>query len=362
MPDQKITISWDEVSSPQVDATVRQQDALVRAQEHYQPHGPPVTPVPIAATARQGTTSIWYSPVFYMAFFGLTGALPCAVLLNIAYWNEQEGDPNGILLYMVFIATGIILACALGVAESVMCRNPREFVKSLGIGSVIGFIAGLIYPLAAGLLMMLVVTTLVGDDPEAESLMFTVVVLMLARAPAWMVMGTIIGSTPGIAMRSLKKTGLGMLGGAIGGLLGGLLFDPLTVVFETGSISRFVGICVVGISAGAAIGMLENVAKTGWLRVTVGLLSGKQFIIYKNPTFMGSSPQCEVYLFKDPQVNPRHASIRTVPGGYELEDLNSSAGTYVNGRRVSSTRLRNGDQVQIGATVFQFQEKARASR
>ena len=111
--------------------------------------------------------------------------------------------------------------------------------------------------------------------------------------------------------------------------------------------------------AGVGTGLIENVAKSGWLRVVGGLIAGKQFIIYKNPTYLGSSPQCEIYLFKDPQVGPRHAAIHTVAGGYELEDLQSGTGTLVNSRPVSRVRLRNNDQVQVGATILLFQEKER---
>jgi pSer/pThr/pTyr-binding forkhead associated (FHA) protein len=124
-------------------------------------------------------------------------------------------------------------------------------------------------------------------------------------------------------------------------------------------VSRLVGISTVGIVAGLAIGMLEQVAKSGWLKVTGGLITGKQFILYINPTRIGSSPDCEIYLFKDPTINPRHAAIRTVPGGFEIEDLQSAGGTYVNGQAIRRQRLRSGDQLQIGATTFQFHEKNR---
>ena len=120
-------------------------------------------------------------------------------------------------------------------------------------------------------------------------------------------------------------------------------------------------IVAIGVIAGIGTGLIETAAKSGWLRVVAGLIAGKQFIIYKNPTCIGSSPQCEIYLFKDTRIGPRHAAIHTVHGGYEIEDLQSPTGTFVNGRPVSRVRLRNNDQVQIGATAFQFQEKARAT-
>ena len=107
----------------------------------------------------------------------------------------------------------------------------------------------------------------------------------------------------------------------------------------------------------SATALVENVAKSGWLRVLTGLIAGKQFILYRNPTYIGSSPDCEIYLFKDRQVGPRHAAIHLVRGGFELEDLPLGAATLVNGKPVSRMRLRHGDRISIGSSSFLFQEK-----
>jgi hypothetical protein len=162
---------------------------------------------------------------------------------------------------------------------------------------------------------------------------------------------------PGILMRNFKKLLCGIAGGVIGGIVGGLLFDPVAMMFNSNDISRLIGLCAIGAVAGAASGMIENAAKSGWLKVTQGLIAGKQFILYRNPTFIGSSPENQIYLFKDQQVGRRHAAIHIVNGGFELEDLPLGAGTTINGRPVTRTRLKNGDQVQIGLTRFLFQEK-----
>jgi pSer/pThr/pTyr-binding forkhead associated (FHA) protein len=37
-----------------------------------------------------------------------------------------------------------------------------------------------------------------------------------------------------------------------------------------------------------------------------------------------------------------------------LEDLQSTNGTQVNGKRVRSTELAPGDEIQIGETLFRF--------
>lgn len=60
----------------------------------------------------------------------------------------------------------------------------------------------------------------------------------------------------------------------------------------------------------------------------------------------------------DDRVSRRHATIHT-QGGHELWliDLGSRNGTYLNGRRVSQpTRLRDGDQIQIGPFFLAFRQ------
>jgi pSer/pThr/pTyr-binding forkhead associated (FHA) protein len=89
------------------------------------------------------------------------------------------------------------------------------------------------------------------------------------------------------------------------------------------------------------------------------LIAGKQFILYKDATYIGSSPQCEIYLFKDPTISPRHAALHRRGNGFDLEDLGSASKTFVNGAPVARTRLKRGDQIQIGSTVLLFQERAK---
>ena len=59
----------------------------------------------------------------------------------------------------------------------------------------------------------------------------------------------------------------------------------------------------------------------------------------------------------DTEVSRQHAVCRPLEGGgWEVVDLNSSNGTFVNGQAVSRHRLVNGDQVQVGRTVLLYIE------
>jgi pSer/pThr/pTyr-binding forkhead associated (FHA) protein len=60
-------------------------------------------------------------------------------------------------------------------------------------------------------------------------------------------------------------------------------------------------------------------------------------------------------VVRDSDVSRRHTIIEVFEGSQiYLRDLNSTNGTFVNGRRVSSVRLRNGDQIRLGRCLLRF--------
>ncbi|HEU5162562.1 MAG TPA: FHA domain-containing protein, partial [Thermoanaerobaculia bacterium] len=63
----------------------------------------------------------------------------------------------------------------------------------------------------------------------------------------------------------------------------------------------------------------------------------------------------------DRSISSRHARIRRTPDGYELEDLGSTNGSFVNGERIERAVLRNDDAVRLGTIqmVYTIAEAAR---
>ena len=56
-------------------------------------------------------------------------------------------------------------------------------------------------------------------------------------------------------------------------------------------------------------------------------------------------------VLKDPEVSRRHARLDTQNGTVFLRDLESSNGTYLNGRRLEQTiEVRVGDEIDVGNT------------
>ncbi|MBN1289728.1 MAG: FHA domain-containing protein [Actinobacteria bacterium] len=69
---------------------------------------------------------------------------------------------------------------------------------------------------------------------------------------------------------------------------------------------------------------------------------------------IGRAPDCEI-IIDDTYISNKHASIYESGGAYLVEDMGSTNGTYVNGRKISyPLELRPGDRIKIGKSVFEF--------
>ena len=70
-------------------------------------------------------------------------------------------------------------------------------------------------------------------------------------------------------------------------------------------------------------------------------------------TTLGRHPSNTLRLV-DREVSKEHATIERVGRDFILRDLGSSNGTFVNGKRVSELRLRDGDEISLGASRLVF--------
>lgn len=183
------------------------------------------------------------------------------------------------------------------------------------------------------------------------------------RSYMWLGMGTAIGLALQLGRGTRAELRNCALGGAVGGVVGGVQFDAVDRFIQQGAhggdLSRFIGAVAVGFFVGLFAVMGERLGREAWFRVKTGPLAGKAFVLYRNPTTIGSRSQENIYLFKDSQVSATHAIIYRSAGAYEIEDVSSKSGVLVNGHRVQRRRLVSGDQVTIGATVLEFEERAK---
>ncbi|HVS65570.1 MAG TPA: FHA domain-containing protein [Thermoanaerobaculia bacterium] len=101
-------------------------------------------------------------------------------------------------------------------------------------------------------------------------------------------------------------------------------------------------------------------ALTDTRTLTQGLLTrkkpdgGKTFVIDADGLVLGRSTSCDV-LIQGATVSRRHAVISWEDDAYWIEDVSSGGGLSVNGEREQRVKLKSGDQVEIGAALFEYE-------
>jgi hypothetical protein len=98
-------------------------------------------------------------------------------------------------------------------------------------------------------------------------------------------------------------------------------------------------------------------AQRPWLDV-----DGDHYPLLAAITILGRDNSADVIL-DDPGISRQHTEIRVTSDGPHLvtniRDLGSTNGTFVNGERITSQRLTDGDRVNVGRTVLIFRAERR---
>ncbi len=99
----------------------------------------------------------------------------------------------------------------------------------------------------------------------------------------------------------------------------------------------------------------------GWapvarLEFILGPMANQTLPLTEEVTTIGSVAGNTVVL-ADPAVSRKHAGIRKVNGEYELADLGSTNGVYVNGHKVPKKTLAAGDIIRVGNTEAVFKRE-----
>ena len=89
-----------------------------------------------------------------------------------------------------------------------------------------------------------------------------------------------------------------------------------------------------------------------------GVVDKKPRPLNEELIIVGRARGCDIVL-DAPEVSSLHCVIYRWGSGYRMRDCGSRTGTRINGQPIARTRLRIGDQVQVGNTCFTFQEKPR---
>lgn len=277
--------------------------------------------------------------------------------LGKSLYNASESDialAVRLSSAICFCGVGLAIGAIMGLGEGIYYGSSSNAAKYAGIGAGLGLVLGFV----SGFIAQIIYSALLSDTSEYTSEIYLAVV----RALGWGILGAGIGLSIGLIKPEKMRIINCSLGGLAGGFIGGFIFNFLanslsTGETDTGMIPRLVGIIIMGALIGLGIGLLEQFAKSAWLKVIRGEFEGKEYLVFEGKTTIGNSGKNTIVLFKDKLVAPNHCEIIQEGNKYILVDKGSPIGTLVNGMRITRHILKQGDAIAIGNSVLVFNTK-----
>lgn len=90
------------------------------------------------------------------------------------------------------------------------------------------------------------------------------------------------------------------------------------------------------------------------LQAVKGNDAGKKYDLRAKDMFIiGRGVATDITVW-DIRVSRVHCRIDRDKDGYLITDLNASNGTFVNGQKIDTHRLRAGDEIKVGSTILQY--------
>ena len=276
--------------------------------------------------------------------------------LSRAYKDDfasDRQDAQNAIARVLRISTGIwagvialFVGMFLGIGEGVYYGSKKNGIRYALIGAAVSFVIGSI----SGYLAQWMYVSLLSDDSSA-------VIKALIRGAGWAIMGLGIGAAIGLIKPDPKRIAFCSLGGLIGAFIGGFLFNFIGEVVPADVVARGVAIIVMGILIGVGVGLLEQFAKSAWLKVIRGEFEGKEYLVFPGVTSIGNDGSNTIVLFKDKLVAQHHCDIVMQGSKYILQDCGTPTGTVVNGRKTKQCILQQNDKIAIGNSILVFNSK-----
>ncbi len=98
---------------------------------------------------------------------------------------------------------------------------------------------------------------------------------------------------------------------------------------------------------------MQKHVSLAWLEAVGGPNDDLRYELSEVEVMLGRGSACQLRL-KDPKISRKHAVIRFRDGAFEIDDLDSSHGTYINGERISAVKLNDEDTIKVGDTTLRF--------
>jgi hypothetical protein len=298
-----------------------------------QPSTPAPRVIPTTQGAVQAHSVVIGHKTWINALAGFSGGLVASLTLWALGLGPYWSNPTTFAL-LVGIVTGFCVPAALSAFPHLLMKRTNRALQT-------GARAGIL-----GALVMAVVALVLAQFVTPLDVYFAG--QFLAGLLAWTAFGLAAGVVEGLVWHSQQRAILGGIGGAAGGIL----------AFLIGSILDNEGTFVlVGLLMGFGTGLIQDIYKQAWLRIVSGANEGTEVIIDKYVLRIGSSDAQDVDLglYQDAAIAPRHLEIARRNGTYTMTILGGAASPHVNNQVCQgAVKLQNGDRIQIGRTVLQF--------
>ncbi len=266
-----------------------------------------------------------------------------------SFWTQVLG------IFAMALFWGLVGGLIVGAQGKSLQITPVVTRRSL-IGLAICFVIGVPAVYYSNVVFTMILSAGGWGANQAGSEIY----LRAARIVGWVLMGFICGAGVGLASGSLgdlagslRNVIKGAVGGWVGGFVGGVAFDIIGAN-ASGLYSRLFGLCALGLAVGLMIGLVQELTKSAWLNVEAGRLRGRSFNIDRAVATLGRAEENQVGLFGDPGVQPRHAAIERRGNDYVLKSLAVQQGVTVNGNRIETVTLREGDRIGISNYELSF--------
>ncbi len=278
-----------------------------------------------------------------------------------SYYYAVLGAMGGLIGWQVSNALGLSFIPNLAASEAIVGA-----LIGLSVGALIGACEGLLSRTWARAARAAMVSGLLGLGagaiglPLGEGLFQVVGAGAVGRALGWAFFGLLVGLAEGLT--SGTQLWKGAAGGLLGGALGGALLEAARGWLPDPLYGKGLGLVLLGASVGATLALIVVLLSRAWLEVLGGKLKGSEFILDKflSPkgpnAIVGSDSLKADIVLPDPDVAPQHALLTGAGTHFLLKDM-STAGTFVDGRRIEQARLSDRQRIRMGNTELLYHER-----
>jgi hypothetical protein len=278
---------------------------------------------------------------YYYAVLGGIGGL-CGWQIS-----ELMGFAEGRNIYLTDALLGGLIGLwvglLIGFAEGLLTRSALRSLRAGLVGAGIGLAGG-----AIGL-------------PIGEAIFQLSGGALIGRTLGWAAFGALVGLAEGISRGTQMYKGV--LGGLIGGAVGGAVLELTRDSFGDPLLGKALGLVLLGGCVGGFIALISVLLSRAWLEVKTGKLQGTEFILDKflsikaSAAIIGSDVLKSDIVLVDEKAAPQHAQLKGADTHFTLRDLSMKHGTFIDGKRVETHRLRNRQTIRVGSTELVYHER-----